>query len=71
MDAMTWHGTTKQPIEDLMLHAAQDLTDNAYERFVEGQVTQVELNRFYEVLKGWTTASENVLDAMHKIGVQI
>jgi hypothetical protein len=67
METMT---RQRAPIEELMLHAAQDLTDCAYERFVSGQLTQPELKSFYDILKGWTTASENVLDAANKIGIQ-
>ena len=68
---MTEQQTTKVPLESLMLRAAQDLSDNAYERFIQGQVTQPELKQFYTVLRNWTAASENVLDAMNKIGIQI
>jgi len=68
METMT---RQRAPVEDVLLFTAQQLTENAYERFIQGQLTQPELKQFYTVLRNWTAASENVLDAMNKIGIQI
>lgn len=67
MEAMT---RQRAPIEELMLHAAQDLTESAYERFSEGEVSQAQLQTFYGVLRDWSRASEQVLETMNKLGIR-
>ena len=61
---------TKTPIDDLMLHAAQEITETAYERFSEGEVSQDQLKEFYGVVSNWSRASEQVLETMHRLGIQ-
>lgn len=60
----------KAPVEELMLHAAQDLTESAYERFSQGELSSVQLKQFYEVVRDWSKASEEVLETMQRLGIQ-
>jgi len=61
---------TKVPIEDLMLSAAQQLTETAYDRFTEGAFSQMQLKDFYDVVRDWTKASERVLETMQKLDIR-
>lgn len=58
------------PVEDLILHAAQEITESAYERFSEGKVSQAQLKEFYGVVSNWSRASEQVLETMQKLGIR-
>jgi hypothetical protein len=70
-DAMTTaRSEMKAPVEELMLHAAQDLTESAYERFSQGELSSVQLKQFYEVVRDWSKASEEVLETMQRLGIQ-
>jgi hypothetical protein len=64
--AMTEKRTTKVPVEDVLLFTAQQLTETAYDRFTEGVVSQVQLREFYEVVRDWSRASEQMLETMNK-----
>ena len=58
------------PVEDVLLFTAQQLTETAYERFSEGEVSQDQLKEFYGVVSNWSRASEQVLETMHRLGIQ-
>jgi len=69
MNAMTKQAT-RQPVEDLMLNAAQMLTDQAYERFTQGDLSKDQLQEFYGILRNWSKVSEQVLDTMNKLCIR-
>ena len=61
---------TKSPVEELILHASQDLSEGAYESFISGRVSQPELVEFYDALKGWTTVSEKIIAEADRLGIK-
>ena len=67
---MTKQQRTTAPIEDVLLFTAQHLTESAYERFTQGGVSHVELKVFYDVVRDWSRKSEEVLEAMNKLGIR-
>jgi hypothetical protein len=66
MDAMT----IRAPVEEMMLNAAQELTDNAFEHFTQGDISRDQLKEFYGVVSNWSKVSERVLETMQKLGIQ-
>jgi predicted NUDIX family phosphoesterase len=61
----------RAPVEDLLLFTAQQLTETAYDRFIEGVVSQDQLKQFYDVVRIWSRISEEVLETMQEFGIQI
>jgi hypothetical protein len=71
METMTrQRGTTRLPVEDVLLLTAQELTESAYEKFTEGALSQTQLKTFYEVVRDWSKVSEQVLETMNKLGIR-
>jgi hypothetical protein len=68
--AMTERRTTKAPIEDVLLFTVQQLTETAYEFFSQGEISQIQLKEFYDVMSNWSRASEQVLETMNKLGIR-
>ena len=60
---------TTQSVEDMMLNASQLLTDAAYERLTQGDISPDQLQQFYAVLRNWSRAGELVLDLMNQISL--
>jgi hypothetical protein len=67
---MTEQRTTKAPVEEVLLFTIQQLTENAYERFTQGEVSQAQLKELYGALSNWTRASEQVFETINRLGIR-
>ena len=55
----------KEKIQDVILFAVQEISDTAYLRFVDGELTQEGLEKIYNMLRQWTSEGDELLRVLN------
>lgn len=56
----------RDKIEDIFLFTAQEVSEKSYEKYINGEISQEDLQKVYKLLSNWSINSEKILNLLHQ-----